>query len=358
MLIPVFGTPSALTAWAVHFANVTVDVLAGEHEYIAAVALSDLRRSWSNRDSRAVVFHSDVPENLISRLFLESRIPLLIAHEDPLETIVYSMAARDIEWRQAVRFVSQSYSTMAELFCAPNSTVVGPDHLQLPLSAFATVFLDAFGIDATELEKRTIIGRMLGNMGWELEETVRQNIGRHIPHASPLPILNKGWSDDERALAAEVIYQYSVVSTGEQIRTLNWPPRILPDWDCLSEGLNGFKDLVGSGRVITAGHALHLPRGKWRVSVQITVQGNYSGNHIECDILLGDVSLGGMFARLPMDGTYGYEIDFEISDAFPPTQFRMVLLEGAIEGQLRIDSVLFESREHIQLHRAKKIRNR
>jgi hypothetical protein len=348
MLIPVFGTPAALSVWIVHFANVAIDVLAGPHHYVAAVFLSDVRDSWTQRNGRGVVFHSDVPEQAIANLFLNARTPLLIAYEDPLDTVGFAMAARNIDFRQAIRFVSQSYCTLARLFQAPNATIVGPRQFGMTLRDFTSLFLDTFRITATEVEKRAIVGRMLGNPEWQRDETIRQNIARHVPLARLPGAFASTLSKEERSLAEDVLHQYSIVTTGKPIRTLNWPPNILPDWDRLSSGLTGlreFTDLVGARRIITAGHVLHLPRGKWCVSVRLTVKGNYSGNDIACDILHGDISLAGIDARLPADGSFGYEIEFEIADAFPPMQFRLVLLEGAIEGELRIDSVRFENRD-------------
>jgi len=345
MLIPVFGTPSALTVWMVHFANVVLDIIAGDHHYVAAVFLSDVRDLWVQRRGRPVVFHSDVPEQAIVSLFLNSRTPMLLACDDPLDSIGFAMAARTIDFRQAIRFVSQSYSTLADLFCAPKAAIVGPEDMEQTLSDFTSRFLDLFAIPATDLEKRQIVGRMLGDPDWERDETIRRNISRHVPLARPLGEFASSCTETERALAQGILDQYSLVAARKPIESLSWPPGILPDWDLLESGitgLTGFKGLLGRGRILTAGHALHLPRGNWRASTQISVRGNFSGNYIACDVLLGDNSLGGIVARLPEDGTFGFEFEFGIADAFQPAQFRLVLMEGAIEGELRIDSVRFD----------------
>jgi hypothetical protein len=84
---------------------------------------------------------------------------------------------------------------------------------------------------------------------------------------------------------------------------------------------------------------MHLPVGRWRAKIDMEIAGNLSGNIIEVDFLLGDDSLGGVRASLPAEGRFAFPLEFEIVDAFPAVQMRIVLKEGAIEGSLRLRSV-------------------
>ena len=337
MLISVFGTPSALTAWTVHFATVAADILWESHHFIASVFLRDLKESWARRNGKPVIFHSDSPEQALVDLFLDGRIPVVVVCDDPGDVVGYAMAARNLDMRQALRFSSQAYSTLSELFCSQSSTVISPKHYSRSLSSFTREFLEAFGINPDDSTVRTITSKMSGNPKSGDDETVIENVRRHLPLARSPGTFESGWNAEDHRLARSIIEQYHIVTKRQPIKFLNWPREILPDFDRLGGAhgscpcLDGYQSLLGPGRILTAGHALHLPRGHWRVSVQISVKDNWSGNKIASDILLGDVSVGGIVARLPPQGSFGYHIEFEVADAFPPTQVRIVLGSGLID---------------------------
>ncbi len=100
----------------------------------------------------------------------------------------------------------------------------------------------------------------------------------------------------------------------------------------------GSIDLTGPARFIYYGPYFALPRGRWRADLVLEVSDCLSDNQIAIDVVAG-VVLAALKAKLPAQGVYGCEIQFEIRDPSNPVEIRLQLLTGAIEGLLMLRSV-------------------
>jgi hypothetical protein len=335
-----FGLPAALTQWLLHVVANLIEEAHGAVHIAPIVYLEDLRKSWADRDGRPVLIFSDIPEAKLSQVVATAGVPTVVAHDDMQTALYYAIASRDIDLRQGIRFLSQSYATLETVFTSPRAAAIGPRAYSQRLRHFLPEIADHYHISLSQAALERLCARLIGQGGEAGEETVRANIARHIPVARKDIRLRLDAAG--LALAHSVLDCYEPMTQGRRIERVALPCELMPDWDRPGRYLGGPIDLTGPRRLLTAGHALHLPVGRWRAVALLSVADNFSGNELEVDVLLGDVSLGGVSAPLPAFGGYTFAFEFETSDAFPPLQTRVVLNEGAIEGELTLVEVVFE----------------
>lgn len=343
MIYCVFGTPSILSQWLLHFMAQFAHVLHGAPHIIPCVHLEAMRQSWGQRAGRPAVIYSDIPEEKLSRVFLSAGAPMVVAHDDPMQALNFVMSSRKLELRQGLRFLTQSYATLEEVFLAPGALIVGPRRMQMRLRDFVACVADAVGGAVSDVEVGAVVARMVGPGMEDSQETVGENVHRHLPPAT----LGSGLTRADEALAHATLDQYAVMAASHRMTRMDCPIDLLHDWERLGSYLSSDApiELTGPARLLTAGHVFHIPVGLWRARVEIEVSNNLSGNGLSTDILSGDISLAGVSARLPPRGGYAFEIDFVVTDGFPPLQLRMALQEGAIEGELRLARVSFTRRK-------------
>lgn len=340
MVYCLFGLPSAFTQWLLHVAAALIEEAHGAVHIAPIVFLEDLRKSWTERNGRPVLIFSDIPEQKLTRLALGTGVPTIVAFDAMPNALQYAMATREIDLRQGVRFLSQSYATLEDAFVSPSVATIGPQNFNVRLRNFLPPLADYYHITLSQDAVARLCARLIGPGGEAGEETVRDNISRHIPLARRDIRMILGAED--LALAHSALDHYTGLTTGRRIERVVLPSDLMPDWDRPGQFLGGPITLVGPRRLLTAGHTLHLPTGRWRALFHIHVADNLSSNELEVDILLGDDSLGGVSSPLPAFGAYSFAFDIETNDAFPPVQARVVLNQGAIEGELAIDEVVFE----------------
>ena len=339
MIYCVYGLPSARTQWLLHLVAQLAEVVHGSVHIIPCVHLDDMRSAWNARLGRATVVFSDIPEAKLTQIFNAARAPIAIAYDPPRVALNFAMSARNLDLRQGLRFLTQSYATLEGAFLMPGAFVAGPRQENMRLRDFVRNLAYAYRQEIDETCVGAVVARMVGAGQEDSLETVGENVRRHIPP----PVVNSGLDRSEEALAGALLDQYAVITTGRTLQAMNCPIDLLHDWDRMGFFLSAGApiELLGPARILTAGHILHLPVGLWRVAIDLAVAGNLSGNGLSTDLLLGDESLGGVSARLPAEGRFMFEFDFQVLDGFAPIQLRMVLQEGAIEGEVTLTDVAF-----------------
>jgi hypothetical protein len=101
-------------------------------------------------------------------------------------------------------------------------------------------------------------------------------------------------------------------------------------------------DLTGPARYIYYGPYFALPAGVWSAKISFEVQDCLSDNQVALDVV-ADQILAIVRTKLPAQGVYRCQIDFEIQDPSKPVEIRVQLLTGAIEGVIQL--------RRIELHR-------
>jgi hypothetical protein len=322
-----------------HLISHLAATLHGDRDIIACVHLSALREAWEKRRGKAVVVYSDIPEEKLLRTFLSASAPMVLAHDEPLTALNFAMSTRNLDLRQGVRFLTQSYATIEAAFLAPSSLMVDARFERMRLRDFVPMLAEAYRQQITPEQIHAVMAHMVGADMRDSAETVGENLRRHVPTES----WRSSVSRFDEAIGRETLEQYAVIADREPLRRLRFPVELLPDWSRLDQSLSSQApiQLLGPARILTAGHSFHLPPGLWRAGVEIEIFDNLSGNTLATDVLWGDSPVGGFVARLPANGRHRFEMDFTVQDGFPPMQLRMTLQEGAIEGELQVIETLF-----------------
>jgi hypothetical protein len=122
---------------------------------------------------------------------------------------------------------------------------------------------------------------------------------------------------------------------------MEWPVSMFLNADYPAAPFPGRVELLGPARFIAYGPYLHLTVGRWQASIMFEVADNYSGNQLYVDSFAGEI-LSVVTTQLPTQGTYTFQIGFEISNAAKPVELRFQILSGAIEGIFTLNSAILE----------------
>jgi hypothetical protein len=339
MMLAIFGTPSPLTYWVMNNALLAAEVQNGPIAVLTANTIDDLRARWTERGHKPVLFHADTPKRDLVDLFL--RIPgEAIVVMEPLDKVVwFTRATRGLDPQTALRFATRSVCTLEDLLARSGVWFIDTSVLDLPLTSLVDTLIDRMFPQASpdkSAEMRVKIAAY--NSGCHsvkqaLDKFVRATLADQYEQSVSSLFLP---TDVAKAIDEfETSLQYGVN------RYMTWPPGVFVRMSDLAY-LDGPIDLTGPARVLIGGHALSLPRGRWRATPEISVLGNVSGNEILSDIFAEDIPICAGISSLPSDGTFSYELEFECSDPYYPILFRISIMEGAIEGALNLNHVRFQ----------------
>lgn len=336
MLLVSFGSPSAIGYAVTHIARAALEGCIGEHALFQVVSLDDFKAKWqaSAEDKRrAVLVVSDCPHAEVVGLFSAARGPIVVSCDSFDHIVGYVMRARGMEFAPAVRFATQVLCALETLADAPNVMRVTSDDYGRSLQAVASALVDFTGLPTTDAQFGTVMARLLGEEG-RRDEGFRDFVERHFPHVNEgegsIP-LSAGEADTLTRLCDD----YGPLTRAHPLDAARWPTALFLDWDRPGRFLSGPVSLLGPARFIVCGPYLHLPRGRWRMSVEIEVEDCLSDNRLGADVFSGRI-LAAATMRLPARGARGFDLDFEVADPLLPVELRMQLLTGAIEGSLRL----------------------
>ena len=79
MFVCVLGTSTAFSYWAFGVAWHAVEEFAGAVHHVHCTSIADMHAQWEKRSGRPVLFTTDVLEEKISTLILESGAPIVVA---------------------------------------------------------------------------------------------------------------------------------------------------------------------------------------------------------------------------------------------------------------------------------------
>ncbi len=338
MLLAIFGNPVGLTQWVMSSARQAAEIIQGRLSTVVANSLEDLRAKWSKRDQVGVLFHSDTPNRELIDLFV--RIPgTAVIVTEPIATVANFVGLnRSIDPQSALRVATRSACTLVGLFKRSDLWHVDMRIRDLSLNDFADeltarILPQASPTHVEQIKaKFAAVNPNCGSVGQAVDAFVERSLG-----ANTDSFLKGAYLTPElTGLAGE--FEECLRGGSQQ---MTWPANVFVRTSDLNY-IEGPLDLVGPARVLIAGHSLSLPIGRWKATAEIAVSGNLSGNKIRSDIFAENrpVTIGIM--RLPAEGAFSYQLDFECLDPSFPLIFRIAIMEGAIEGELELRRVHFE----------------
>lgn len=337
VLIGVFGSPSPLSYWMFGALRTTVELCFPHHFAIGVSNLSQLREAVTNSAGAPVLCFCDCPEVDLAQLILESGAPYLISLEAPLETVGFCAAERGLEPPAALRLTVQCLSALQDLAVGPNARHFVRNR-ESRVSDFVLEFCRTFRLTSETSIALEAVRRLSGE-GEGSDPLVEDLILRNNQFAKPLGIYSRLFTDgDAPAWIGQVAKSYLPISEGRSAESMLWPREAFFDPTAENRIVLPNVDLIGPSRALLYGPYLHLPRGLWRALFGIEVS-DASSNALTVDVALNGAPIKIGRINLPGRGRFEFSLDFEIEEPRHFVEFRIVLLNGAIEGKVSLSGV-------------------
>lgn len=328
MLLCHYGTPSELTIATLKVLQAVAKVAFGDYNFIHANTEDDLQKGWGGRTHTATLIVGDIPEAAVVDFIIKSGSKLLLTLDDPLGTLASIKRRRDIHGLDAIRFACQSFATLHDFAISPSALVVPSSARNAPLASVVTEVSRLYGLSADDKLVASILADLVpADRGPDLklgDLFLDTEMGQNL--------------DADADLGMACLKPFDSLQRKISPQSFVWPPNVFLGADPHGAPLSGPQNLMGGRRCFLFGPYLHLPRGKWRATINFAIRDNLSGNLLRAEIFTDRVIWDG-HTRLPAQGDFSFDIDFEISEARLPLQIRLFNWEGAIEGILELAPV-------------------
>jgi len=330
MFVCVLGTSTSFSYWAFGVAWHALDEFAGQVHHVHCTSISEMQTQWEKRSGRSVLFTTDYLEEKISTLLLGSPAPIIVV-VDPADVAVITAAKlRPMPFLDAIRHSSLYISSLADVLADPSTVVFGAKARNALLRNFLPRFIQSMGLPAdTEFTLKVLRRIWTDETSWD-SLTVDQAIKSSQPIVE-LQELRSVWSERELEAFHKIVADYQQILDRQPVNQVTWPAAIL------HSQIDGYTTdkplaLIGPARPLTWGPYMHLPKGKWKASMEFEVSDNHSPNTVVAEILVDwKTQVQGEF-DLPIRGIFVWSLEFEITDISKPIEIRLTLTRSAIEG--------------------------
>jgi hypothetical protein len=314
-------------------------VLHGDTHFVHSIYVDDLRDAWFRRGGKNVLFLSECPDTQISDLFITSQAPVFVFVDDPVDAVGYVMASRGFDIFNAVRFTSQCLCTLNNILKEPSVTRIDRDHYSSDVRDIVRRFLDVIAGQGDDELLDQVMRYLIPGYRAGQKQPVEQNILANFRDARPPGSFVPCLSGKLRDLVNNAIRQYEPISLGLPLGELVWPRELFLHSEDASKFFSRPIELAGPARPLIWGPYMHLPQGKWDVMIEIEVDGNHSGNHLQVDLFSGATVLSSHHAELPIRGVFSFITQAAVLEPQQALALRFFLLSGAIEGVFALRSV-------------------
>jgi hypothetical protein len=332
MLLSVFGTPSALMYGSLNVVRNLVELGTGTHKLVNANSTVDLRKTFAElglgRDARAV-FYSDLPDADLCALFIKTRAPMIVFMDAFDDVVAYVSKSRGMSVPESIRLASRSLCALEPLLRSDMVLKFSARAYRSPLKDFVPAIGAFFELALPPPKVDEIVSSLFHD--WSEKTRLSDYLYRTFPDATPPGTAIHKLAPDDRRLVSQLTTAYSAIAAGRPFDRMDWPISMYMSSDHPAGPFPGRIELVGPSRFIAYGPYLHLTTGQWRANVVLEVADNLSGNQLYVDVYAGEI-LSVITTQLPAQGTFTFQIGFEIANQLEPVQLRFQILAGAIEG--------------------------
>lgn len=334
-LISIFGTPSGFLRFSCLVLHGLLRKTVKDFDHVAASEIQHLRAALSKRQHPNFLLLSDCPERSIVQTYLNTKTPVLIVYEDPMDVALDLIRERGIEPAWAVRFTEQSLTTLDDLIRSDNALII-PRGRRVSLANFLVQTAEHFGIPLDEANMgaiaKSVAPKVEDALHVSMDDLYKLYLQEQYPNGQP------GLNRQAMVRFEPIFARLRRLVDAQIIDELTWPLFMLLTGDAPNADFNGSIDLTGPARCLVYGPYLCLPFGSWGLRASIAINENRSGNELEVDIYQASVLVRNRFT-LPVDGDLEIRAQFENREPRIPLQLRLITLEGAIEGRMKVNSI-------------------
>lgn len=332
MLLSVCGTMSPISQATRELISLIATETIGAPTQIYAVTVEQLRDAWksiSQEKRKSVLLYSDAPQTNLIQLIIDSDIPTVISVDDFEEIFAFNVVNTGKDILAALRQSTHTAVQISQLINTSRNLILGPDRYDTSVIDLAQDIMHFFSIEPSDqqLEKlRTKLGDTT---------TLRDFMAATFPQWQPTTDFRESLPREDQDALESVIHGYDPLTRRRPFEVVHWSPRWFQDGDAPDRQLTGPKLLAGPARTIFFGPYIYLPVGQWDCEVHVEFNDCRSDTMALLDIFNGSV-LAAVTMRLPRHGIYAIDISFQNQKPDAHLEFRLQILKGAIEGELRL----------------------
>jgi hypothetical protein len=342
MLLSVFGTPSALMYGGLNIVRNLIELGVGTHTLANANSTADFRKTLAElgpgQDAR-VVFYSDLPDADLCALFINVRAPMVLFMDGFDDVVSYVKKTREMSLSDSVRLASRSICALEPLIRSDLVLKFDSRSYRSPLTEIVRTIGRFFDVALPMAKADQVASSLVGEGG--PASRLSDYLFKTFPHATAPGTAISGLAVEDRRLVSQLSSAYCAIAAGRRFDRMDWPVSMFMNSDNPTAPFPGRVELLGPARFIAYGPYLHLTAGQWRANIVFEVADNHSGNQLYVDAYAGEV-LSVVTTQLPAQGTYTFQIGFEVRNPLEPVQLRFQILSGAIEGDFTLNSIRLE----------------
>ena len=345
MLFGVFGVPSPMSYWVFGALRTVVEICFARHSVLAASSLSQVRESLTVSGGDPILFFSDSPDVEMAEAFANAGAPYLMCLDSPLEVLGFCMSEREMDPINGLRLTECCFAALHNLALGSHAKVLRRNP-QMRISDYLIEICAAFRLTSDPAIVADAVRRLAGDAG-SADPLAEDLIVRSHPHARPLGTyptqLNAGGAPE---WVCQTANQYLPMIEGNAIDSFYWPRQAFIDPGGKDQTVAARQELIGPSRHLVYGPFLHLPKGEWRATVGVEVA-DAGANSFSVDVAIMGLPVRVARFQLPGMGKFEFTLDFEVIEPKQFVEIRILLLNGAIEGQVGFSGVRIARSPHV-----------
>jgi hypothetical protein len=256
-------------------------------------------------------------------------MPMLVGIDALEPNLRHMMTATQLGPFESFRPITQSLALIEAAVAAPRRAIIGAQHLDTRVLAFATMLAR---ITAGTVEGPEVARAAIASLGWEADAQFGAQIQRQIDSWFPVQVTDAVPRDVMQVMRAAHDPMVALVS-GEDSRPVVWSSAFFYDGTLRTEVALATLDLLGPARCLYYGPYLHLPAGTYEGALTIGLSQDVGPLHLHMDIYTDRVE-GEFRTVAEAGGMYDMPFEVTVTRAHVPIQLRLFNSQGEIDGRI------------------------
>ncbi|MCA0405028.1 MAG: hypothetical protein LCH39_02615 [Proteobacteria bacterium] len=354
MLVTAFGVATEYGGFGLQVVKALMSAVHPDGHFVPCNTLDELKTSLSGRRVSSIFLYSELPEKNLVLISRKVSSKSIVFYEDPRRVVEYALDVRRRSFLEGVRLTSCNMAALALPLANPEALIL--PYAAIPsLEAMVAQIIRYLGLQITQPQLDAVAAQLQLDGERPFRRTLMDAMRRILPEE----IIFHRRPDVLEPANADLVH--AIIATREDIsptgvtREMVWPNTLFLGQDnrrnvtaCEGEWL----EMVGPARYLYFGPYLNLAAGVWSMKAELRVRGNKSGGKAEFDILQDGECLAIGSFDIPVQGVF--EITSDIVNEHPekPLEMRLLMKEGAIDGEIILDRVRWRHGESAFMQRA------
>jgi hypothetical protein len=339
------GPPSRFAEWCEVLLISLVRGASSRTAVFHGNSLEDIGREVLRRPEEHAVVIVRQAQTGLSRLLAAEALPFVLALETPEPCVASLMQDHGLSFLDAVRAVSNAYTSALSLMAARGALVLRSDsaadpagvaqrvaaHFRMNLSPDAI----AMAAQAPEVAERTRLLRQELQLPPYESDTDR---ALEVPHAKSLTAPASNAVNSAAAILRGAAGPLCQALSDEKLGEIVWAKELFYTGGPEAKPPLTWIDVSGPARCLLFGPYISLPEGSWSCSLMIGCSPEAAGLAMSAEIY-AEASLARVAFELGESGFFELDFSFVLRDSNPPLQLRLFNTAAAFEGHIAVVQV-------------------